>query len=79
MLIPTSFNLSIEIALGAGPEEFRPYNFFSLAFHTIANRSPPIPHPVGSTNPSTAFAAIAASIALPPFFRMLIAVCVASG
>ena len=41
--------------------------FFSSALHIIANKSPPIPHPVGSTKPSTAFAAIAASIALPPF------------
>ena len=45
----------------------------------MANKSPPIPHPVGSTNPKTALAAIAASMALPPFFNTSIAVCVASG
>ena len=45
----------------------------------MANKSPPIPHPVGSTRPKTAFAAIAASIALPPFLRTSIAVCVANG
>ena len=45
----------------------------------MANKSPPIPHPVGSTRPKTAFAAIAASIALPPSLRTSIAVCVANG
>ena len=51
---------------GAGPDEFRPYNFLSSALQTIAKRSPPMPHPVGSIKPRTAFAAIAASIAFPP-------------
>ena len=59
---------------GAGPDAFKPYNFLSSSTHTIANKSPPIPHPVGSTNPSTAFAAIAASMAFPPFLRTEIAV-----
>ena len=45
----------------------------------MANKSPPTPHPVGSTRPKTAFAAIAASMALPPSFRTSIAVCVANG
>ena len=45
----------------------------------MANKSPPIPHPVGSTRPKTAFAAIAASIAFPPSLRTSKAVCVASG
>ena len=40
----------------------------------IANKSPPMPHPVGSTRPKTALAAIAASIALPPFLSIDIAV-----
>ena len=38
-----------------------------------------MPQPVGSTSPKTAFAAIAASIALPPALRIEIAVYVASG
>ena len=70
---------SILISLGAGPEEFKPYSFFVSASQTIANKSPPIPQPVGSTRPSTALAAIAASMALPPSLRVLIAACVASG
>ena len=36
----------------------------------IANKSPPMPHPVGSTRPRTALAIIAISIALPPFLRI---------
>src|SRR5579863_5929997 len=36
----------------------------------IANRSPPIPFIIGSTNPITAFVAIAASTALPPCSRI---------
>ncbi len=46
---------------------------------TMAKRSPPMPQPTGSIRPSAAFAAMAASTALPPFFRMSIAICVASG
>ena len=38
-----------------------------------------MPLPVGSTKPRTALAAMAASTAVPPFFKMSIAVCVASG
>src|SRR6266704_90133 len=45
----------------------------------MANRSPPIPFDTGSINPSAAFAASAASTALPPRFRMSIPTCVASG
>src|SRR5262245_48563504 len=45
----------------------------------MANRSPPMPLPVGSISPSAAFAAIAASTADPPDFRMSTAICVASG
>ena len=69
----------IDIFIGAGPDEFKPYNLFSSALQTIANKSPPMPHPVGSTSPRTAFAAMAASIAFPPFFKTDIAVWVASG
>ena len=45
----------------------------------MANRSPPIPLPVGSTSPSIALAAMAASIAFPFFFKISIATCVANG
>ena len=45
----------------------------------MAKRSPPIPQPVGSIRPSAALAAIAASTAVPPIFRMSRAICVASG
>ena len=54
-------------------------SLLSLSIHMIANKSPPIPQPVGSIKPNIALAAIAASIALPPFFNMSIADCVASG
>jgi hypothetical protein len=45
----------------------------------IANRSPPMPLPVGSISPSAALAAIAASTAVPPAFSTSSAICVASG
>src|ERR1700734_2228731 len=59
--------------------------FFALAL-TISSVSdlgdrpdPASPEPVGSTSPSTAFAATAASTADPPFFSISIAACVANG
>ncbi len=67
------------IALGARPEALSPVSSSFSASQTIANRSPPMPQPVGSIRPSAAFAAIAASTALPPAFRMSSAICVASG
>jgi hypothetical protein len=45
----------------------------------MANKSPPMPEPVGSLTPSTAFAAIAASTALPPARSVSSAAKVASG
>src|ERR1700737_3773476 len=45
----------------------------------MAKRSPPIPFETGSINPSVAFAAIAASTALPPRFKISIPTCVAAG
>ena len=45
----------------------------------IANRSPAGPTFIGSTTLSTAAVATAASIALPPFFRMSSPACAASG
>jgi len=64
---------------GERPLALSPKSFFLSELHIIANRSPPTPQPVGSTSPSTAFAAIAASIALPPFFSISRATWVASG
>ncbi len=45
----------------------------------MAKRSPPIPHDIGSTTPSTALAAMAASTAFPPAWRTRSAAAVASG
>src|SRR5881227_3424105 len=45
----------------------------------MAKRSPPIPFETGSIKPSVALAAIAASTALPPRFKMSIPTCVARG
>src|SRR3984893_7410804 len=45
----------------------------------MAKRSPPTPFETGSIHPSVAFAAIAASTASPPRFRMSIPTCVAAG
>ena len=64
---------------GERPLALRPCSFFACASHTRANRSPPIPQPVGSTTPSTAFAAMAASTALPPARSTSSPACVASG
>src|SRR5580700_7931125 len=44
----------------------------------IANRSPPMPFIAGSTTPSVAFAAMAASIALPPSSKTRAPACDAS-
>ncbi len=46
---------------------------------TIAKQSPPIPVAFGSTTESTVEAAIAASIAFPPFLRIETASKVAKG
>ena len=51
---------------GARPLAFSPVGASFAASQTMANRSPPIPQPVGSVSPSMALAAIAASTALPP-------------
>ena len=65
--------------LGDLPLALRPYSFPLSALQIIAKRSPPMPLPVGSTTPRTALAAIAASIALPPFLRISRATWVARG
>src|SRR5205085_12477578 len=46
---------------------------------TMAKRSPPIPFETGSINPRVALAAIAASTALPPRFKISSPTCVAAG
>src|SRR5437870_5610771 len=45
----------------------------------MAKRSPPMPTFIGSTRLSTAAVATAASMALPPFFRISSPACAASG
>src|SRR5467141_4275660 len=45
----------------------------------MAKRSPPIPFEVGSISPWAALAAIAASTALPPRWRICAAACAARG
>jgi hypothetical protein len=45
----------------------------------MANKSPPMPLPVGSIKPSAALAAMAASMALPPFCITSKAIWVANG
>jgi len=46
---------------------FNPNNFLVFASQTMANRSPPIPLLTGSTSPSTALAAMAASVSITAF------------
>ena len=77
--IPRSLKCCRVSDSGERPEALRPVSSPFSASHTIANRSPPMPQPVGSINPSVAFAAIAASTALPPAFRMSSATWVANG
>ena len=67
---PFSLKYSSFSDLGDFPLALSPYNFPLSALQISAKRSPPIPAPVGSTSPRTAFAAIAASMALPPFFNI---------
>src|SRR5262249_50690908 len=57
---------SILIALGAQPLALRAYSFPLFASQYMTNRSPPTPFIIGSTTPTTALAAIAASTAEPP-------------
>jgi len=63
-------HLPIAEPSGERPEALRPYSRCVFASHTIANRSPPTPLLTGSMRPSAALAAIAASTAEPPDFRM---------
>ncbi len=51
---------------GDRPDPLSPYSFLVLLSQTMAKMSPPIPLTWGSTTPSIALAAIAASMAFPP-------------
>ena len=78
-LRPFDLKRSIVAAAGERPLAFKPTSFLVLESQTIAKRSPPRPHDIGSTTPSTALAAMAASTALPPCCKTRMAVAVASG
>jgi hypothetical protein len=64
---------------GAHPLAFKPYSLPVLASYTITNKSPPIPLAMGATTPIAAFAATAASTALPPRANIVAPICDASG
>src|SRR5438445_8522990 len=63
---PFASSASRVMRLPARPLPLSPYSRRSLADHTMANMSPPIPVICGSTTLSTAAAVTAASTALPP-------------
>src|SRR5260370_37985145 len=62
-------------ALDLQRREFSPQPFPVYDSYTMPNRSPPSPLTYGCVAPSTAFAATAASRALPPASRSLAPVC----
>src|ERR1700728_511889 len=66
-------------SFGERPEPARLTNLSCFGSQMKAKQSPPIPELVGSRNPRQALAAIAASTADPPRFRVSIAASVASG
>src|SRR5262245_12467419 len=66
-------------ARGDQPDAFSPCSVPVFASYTIANRSPPMPFDCGSTTPSTALVAIAASTAFPPRSSTRTPACAASG
>ena len=72
-------NSSMVSDCGDRPLAFKPCSFPVSASQTMANKSPPMPQPVGSISPNAAFAAMAASTALPPRRKMSMAICVANG
>src|SRR5882762_5730884 len=63
---------------GERPLALRPYSFLVLLSQTMANRSPPMPHDIGSMSPRAASAAMAASTAVPPLRKTSSPICVAS-
>jgi hypothetical protein len=68
---------SIDMPIGAGPDELSPCNL--PCDHISAKASPPIPLDVGSTTVNAAAAATAASMALPPCCRVDNPACAAYG
>src|SRR5579871_1158175 len=64
--------------LGAQPPELIPVSWPVLASQYRPNKSPPIPQLSGSTTPSTALAAMAASMAVPPRAKTCAPACEAS-
>jgi len=80
-MVPSASGLSLSAAMARGerPEELRPYSFWVFASQTIAKRSPPMPHDIGSSRPRAALTAMAASTALPPFCRTSTPICTARG
>jgi hypothetical protein len=62
---------------GERPDAFKPESSPDRLSQTIEYRSPPIPQLIGSTTPSTALAAMAASTAEPPCSRIRIAAALA--
>ena len=67
---PIASALSRLQSYGERPLALSPSSLRSFAFQTIANRSPPGPQLIGSTRDSMALAQMAASMALPPAFRI---------
>ena len=65
--------------LGERPEPARLTTFASFGSQIMAKQSPPSPELVGSRKPRQALAAMAASTAEPPRFRISMAVSVARG
>ena len=61
---------SSDVPSGLRPAPLYPCSCCPSASHRMTMRSPPSPHIIGSTTLSNAFAAIAASTALPPASRM---------
>src|SRR5438552_14346723 len=76
---PFASSASRVMRLPARPLALSPYSLRSLADHTMANMSPPMPVIGGSTTFSTAAAVTAASTALPPRSSTARPAAVASG
>src|SRR5947207_1719746 len=75
---PSAFSASILSPLGAHPLALMAVSEPVLASQEMAKRSPPMPLLSGSTTPSVALAAMAASMADPPRARTCAPACEAS-
>src|ERR1700728_170938 len=78
-LIARERAVSSESDCGDLPELAMATTLAILGSQMSEKQSPPMPALTGSTRPSTALAAMAASTAEPPALRMAMAVCVAMG